>query len=538
MKTTTLRLLLLLLFTTFGTVLVPGENLHRVIPLDSEMYELTDAIFLEQGKLCPSQSRPWTEDELLLYLKKVDSSRLSYTGYRAWVRILKYLRKDLLFGDRDGLGFSGSVDLYFEAFLHDPLEKSSGYTDEGYDWLHGYEERKPVLDLEFELWISEFLYLTAVPTVKEEHMTVSSPETPAIAENHFNWPDFENPQIDLYFPFRTLLSTGGSHWNIRFGRDSVSWGHGSTGNLLLSDYSDFLDFVSFSTYWDAFKFTTLYAVMDPYLWDGTDITYSAFFGHRFEFTLFERVSLVINEAVTFGNEYPSLIRDMNPIMIFHNWTIPERANSLFTIEAAVQPWRYFTLYGCFAMDEFATTYEEDRTGGGGPGTYGYMIGAEAVVPAGPGYVKMTGEWVMTDPWLYNRRTSPYYTNVRRIWSLVTDQYEYIVKPLGYLYGPDSMVIFGSLSYRVPAVFDTGVECTYLSQGEITLQTPYAPAPGQNTPTGIPENSIRFKVYGEFHPWRFITIGSNLYIRVTWNVGHIQDQKSSDIEWTAHCRLGI
>ena len=164
------------------------------------------------------------------------------------------------------------------------------------------------------------------------------------------------------------------------------------------------------------------------------------------------------ESVTFGNFIPELIRDLNYLMVFHNWTIPERTNSLMTVEFTVNPWKYFNVYGQVAMDEFTTEYEADRDGNGGPPIFGYMAGAKGAGPLGSGYLSLVGEWVLTNPWLYNRKSSPYFYNTRRIYSLVTDYWEYIAKPLGYEYGCDSIVYYGEVSYRVPGLWTAGNGC--------------------------------------------------------------------------------
>jgi hypothetical protein len=58
--------------------------------------------------------------------------------------------------------------------------------------------------------------------------------------NHFNIL-FDDPDPNsIYFPYRALF-TSRRQWNVRFGRDQLSWVRNS-GNLMLSDYSDYYDF--------------------------------------------------------------------------------------------------------------------------------------------------------------------------------------------------------------------------------------------------------------------------------------------------------
>ena len=450
----------------FGCWVLSAQSPRTILPVSSFFYDMVDYLCYESGMAQPDTARPWSFGELQDVLSRIDYASLSPAGRNVYDTIKGTLEEDIPLVKKDSFSFDSSISLSPEGFYHFELEDTLGETAQSYEWRHGYEERQSFLTIPLEFWYADRLYMTTIIEAKEEHMTVTSPGTPDVAQNYSNIIfDDPNARIDLYFPFRAGLSLGGEWWDLFFGRDSLSWGNGESGNLLLSDYSDFYDYIMLKLRSEIFTFTSVYTVMDHYLYDGTDITYSAFIGHRLDASFWNnRIGLAVVESVTFANYMPELLRDLNYLMVFHNWTIPERTNSLMSIEVTVNPWKYLNIYGQLAMDEFTTTYESERTGGGGPPIFGYMAGAKGACPLGYGYLSLTGEWVLTNPWLYNRRATPFYYNTRRIWSLTTDSYEYVLKPLGYEYGCDSIVYYGEVSYRVPGIWAAGLDVTRLVQG--------------------------------------------------------------------------
>ena len=71
--------------------------------------------------------------------------------------------------------------------------------------------------------------------------------------------------IDPSIPYRAFMSVGGRNWNVQLGRDKISWGNGESGNMVLSDWADWYNFVKFSTYWKVLKFSVVYAGLESYL---------------------------------------------------------------------------------------------------------------------------------------------------------------------------------------------------------------------------------------------------------------------------------
>ncbi len=505
----------LILILTLLCIWLPGpgrlwaQNDQSIMPVSWDKYDDLDKIFLESGEPPPFSSRPYSVDEIKRNLARINPGRLSLAGKTAYRAIEKDLKKKTLARHRDGLALNASLEMNIEGYYH---------TDEDAQWLHGYEERLPMLDIPLEAWLGNILYANVTLTIREEHCLVS--------EAAGNYSNVISSLYELagYTPFKAFFALGGKHWSLRFGRDVLSWGNGFTGNMVLSDYADFHDSLYFTTYWDFFKFSAAYVNLDPWLTPaeedagvGVNEPYKAFFGHRVEFILFRRLNVALTETVIFGNYYPEL-RYLNPLMIFHNWNIPKRSNSLMSLELDYNPYRWVNIYGQVAMDEYQTSYEIEAGDGGNPRAMGYIAGAETFLPLGRGYLEAGFEWAQTDPWLYNREHPLLnFVNRRRIWSFYSDSYMYVDKPLGYYTGPDSRVLSFRLGYSVSGAYSTMLEVRLVAQGENDLHTDYpsdsesAAASRMTTPTGTPQQTLILHLMGEVFLSKKLNLGGDIYL---------------------------
>ena len=309
------RLLLLFLSIMFVfTARVIAVNGKTIIPVSSEVYGYIDSLYMEAGKIPPHSAKPWTVDEMRTTAERLDRSVLSDSGRRVLNRLVDELDGDTPVFEEGPFSFDSEPSLTIEGFVHQVISETTDSLPEAYEWVHGYEERSPFLEIPLVFWYGDTLYMTSTIVAKEEHRTVTSPTTPEVAANYFNiLVDDPSIRLDLNFPFQAVLSTGGEWWNLLFGRDTVSWGSGVSGNLMLSDYSDFYDFVQLAFYSPSFRFTSIYISGDGFLPGGADTIggVSGFIGHRLEMRFFDRVGITINESMSFSKLPPDLIRDLN-----------------------------------------------------------------------------------------------------------------------------------------------------------------------------------------------------------------------------------
>ncbi len=515
-----------------------NKNRQRIIPLDSPLYEEIDRLYLLNGLALPSTARPWSEQEALLNLKKLPLTKLSEQESESFKIIDMELSDDIDGGERGGLAYRISGEINIEGYLKGNEDRE--------EWEHGYEGRKPLLTVPLEGWFSENLYSTIDLTLKEEYRAVTE-----VDNNNTNIPS-SLTQLDWYFPFRSFISFGGESWNIQAGRDNADWGMGQTGNLLLSDYSDFYNIIRFTTFWEKFKYTAVYIGLDSWLTDEEkeiDETenglaggyynfkeqYKALLAHRLEFRTTEQLNISFNESIIFGNKYIN-ITELNPVFVFHNLFSPEYSNAMISMEADYTPIKGLNIYLQYALDEFQIPgYEDEDTR---PAADGVMTGFRYIEPVKSGYLTFSGEFALTDPYLYNRwHPLTRFTNRRRIWSNIEpDGYEYINKPIGYQYGPDAIIFYAKIGYSVSALYSADIDARYSIKGELndSLDDPQSYETGEDANSlsagsGITENELVVGFHSTVFPLSRFSLSADLYWIDIANYNHASGKSVNDLE---------
>jgi hypothetical protein len=416
------------------------------------------------------------------------------------------------------------------------VHSNRGYTD----WEYGYRERKPMVDLPLEIWALKSFYALMEPSVKEDPFVPQDPGT---------WTNIitDLSAIDPYFPFRALMSIGGKHWNVQFGRDVLSWGNGRTGNLMLADNADFYDYLLFSTYWDYFKFVTTWISLESWdeslgLVEASDV-FKCFLGHRIEIRFWDRVNFAVSESMMLEGKYLET-RYLNPFMIYHGWMNNDRYGNInINLEIELNPYRWISVYGQWCGDQIQAGYERKSFPGANdmPTAYGYILGTDFRYPLGEGYLWANFEWVLTDPWLYLIADQPDYIIRRRVRSNFLKTATLLEMPMGYEAGPDSMLYSLAAGYRVYGKYRVQSALVYVQQGENTIDTPFATGPDAialSTPTGIPEHRLVWSLLGELQLWRYLTLGTRIYWVEIWNFDHDPGARLRDIQWVPYLSLSL
>jgi hypothetical protein len=151
---------------------------------------------------------------------------------------------------------------------------------------------------------------------------------------------------------------------------------------------------------------------------------------------------------------------------------------------------------------------------------------------GKAYLAFGLEWALTSPWLYNRRAAPYFYNVRRYWSLTNDDWEYVVKPIGYRYGPDAVVWNAHLFWDLPHGPAAFLEFTHVTKGSTTIDSPWDPVDGDPTPSGLnPEKNFIVKLDGSYPISSHLEVGAGLVLNSRWNIGHVKGSDTIDLEFS-------
>lgn len=516
------------------------SNRQRIIALDSEVYQDIDALYMMNGFAPPSYARPWSEDEIDHILSKLQPEKLTGPAKLAYENIQKKLSKKLLFGKEEKAfaSISGTVNL--EGFFKT--------NDDRKEWVHGYEERLPLFDIPFEFWLWDHMYIDVDLSIREAHDVLYDSDY-----DYSNIPE-NIKYIDPSIPYRAFMSVGGRNWNVQMGRDKISWGNGETGNMVISDWADWYNFIKFTTYWKVLKFSFVYAGLESYLtpeekefdkreqgdglvqgnYENFRERYKAFLAHRLEARITDKFTMAATEGIIFGNKYPEF-GNMNPVSIFHSVFAPEYSNVIFSLEADYAIFRGFDLYAQVAMDEMKLSIENSESAR--PTALGYMLGTRYLFPAGDGIVKLTLEGAYTDPYLYNRwHPLTRFTVRRRYWSYLDDGYLYLDKATGYRYGPDAVVGYLAGEYRIPSdlMLKADITLKYLGEKNTSLSeiTSYH-TDKKTTPTGTVERELDIGLHADKVLSRHFSVGGDMYYVNIDNFGNVSGETINDFEFALH-----
>ncbi len=512
-----------------------AENDQAVLPCDSPVMSLLHSIYLELGKEPLSAAAPFSVDEVLLMLEKIDPRDLSPAGRRAYEAISAALPTFTPRGPMDPhLELHPSFAL--EGYFHSNASRSKTR------WEYGYAERQPLVSLPIEAWMGEHLYGAVDLSVRKNHDALNAELVP---DNFTNFP-FNFDEIDYEFPIRAFLAVGGPHWSVSLGRDRFSWGNGETGNLAVSDSPDYYDFARVTAYWGNFKYTGLWITL---LYDGDSYRYPVvgadalldddshprnFFSHRFEIAISDRLTLGITEGILVGGREPDLSY-LNPLIIFHNMYRWSRASSLLALEVNYNPWRYFEFYGQAAFNQIQLPYEFSRYGSASdtPDANAVLAGVRARIPVEEGYVEAGAEIVRVSPWMYIRENELVsYQWWRWMASNVSGSSQWLSAPMGYYEGPDSIVFAVWVGYSVPDSYSLRLEYRRSVKGSNSLDTPYEEgeeAASMLTPTGTAMTKNVFHLRGSVEPMSFLTVYADLYLVLTENFANVEGKGMDDFQ---------
>jgi hypothetical protein len=471
----------LLIAAIFCLTIVPAfaangtKNLQKIYPVNSDVYQAITCLYLDQGLGLPSTAGPWSGDELVKMLDKIDSSKLSggaIATYNYALGALNEGQKTFKFN------LKTTVEGYYHTNTHDFTKESQ--------WIRGFDERNPILDLVLETWPSEHFYgFSSLPVMNNRYRGFSSTEgylqplwgssalttnIPLVAPNVLD-------DLNMNSPYRAFGAFGGSGWSVEIGRDKYSWGPGVSGNFILGDQVLYHNMGRITTYGKNFKYTFATSFFpyptdyEPavdgsgnYIQHGSQDTLQTgtkmFIGHRLEWKAFgSKLGFVVNEAIMYQSATNSLdLRVLSPTAIFHDYYIRSNANSMIGAEVDYTPLKYVNLYGQVVVDEFCLPGEPvpGVDADALPSALGYMAGAKGSVPYGKGMLFGSVEWAKTDPYLYlrdngdrNQTLGDYSLNwvvaIREFNS--TSGISYTTDFLGYQYGCDAIVCNGHLGYK-------------------------------------------------------------------------------------------
>ncbi len=447
-----------------------GSYSPSQIPLDSPIYQEIDLLYRLHGLPLPSASRPWNTNEAVQILNILpEQSPYEELKEQAWQRIQT--------NKTDGFSSRVTPTIALEAYTHTNSTDFKTFED----WIYSYDERQPLFDLTITLQFSKsFLFETSLQagvggyTDKDDSENIAAPGIGAILDPNSaelvtsaylyrrifntNIPNADKA-LEADFPRRSQLTYAGPWYAISLGRGPVSWGQGSSGNLVIGDHISNHTSLSASFFSQNTKLQLLYLFF-PDL-STNNAGNRVFLGHRIEFRPLSWARFSISENIM-ANADTMSPQYLDPTYIYHNIFDADNVNAIASIEAEIAPAKGLSLHGQIALDQFQLPSEKAKTAN----AIAYLSGLTYSWNKGKGYWTALTEFASIDPAMYRRENVDFLV-ARDLMKHQAHLQPMIIDYLGYSYGSDSQVYQAKLSYLRPNLFSAEGSVTIHRQGELT-----------------------------------------------------------------------
>ena len=488
------RVIMVFLVIMLVTSAVLAANNQKIYSVDTELYKTISQIYILTGHAQPSATGPWSGDELLKMYETIDRSEVPDFMLGRYDAALEELGASPKIEFKGGATqFSGTLDLelymhtYDSSGLEKPYQRTdvAGLTDyafEGRSWWFGKDLNHitPFFKLSWETWLTNHFYTAFDFGLQNAFRGNEGGELGSTIINT-NIPMLQNPNFSIKvldiasFPHRAFASIGGDGWSFEAGRDRLSWGVGTTGNVVLSDNFPYHDMVRLTAYGEKFKYTYLvsffpakqnYYNKEGKSYNGTGYNNSTqtldgllfFSSHRFEGRFFnDKLGFALTEGLIYMSETNSLqFAALSPIYFMHNAFMPNNSNSTLAFELDwATPIKGLNVYGQLLLDQFTMPGFEDPVGPGksyssSPNGNAFLCGAKYITGMQGGVLTINPEFAYVSAFCYLRDGVSEYYGMDYTGAIRSRLYAYEDRGLstdilyedyviGYKYGPDCIV---------------------------------------------------------------------------------------------------
>ncbi|MFA6646982.1 MAG: hypothetical protein WCS59_07760 [Sphaerochaetaceae bacterium] len=550
-------LLILVIMASLG-----ATNSQKIFPLDNSIYRYITNLYILQGMALPSTAAPYSQDELRRMFDKVDRTTLATP-----VELELYDQVATFLGEKPkqigALGYDIGLDVALEAYAH---TNTTDFISES-DWSYGYNNRKPLLNLNFETWPTDHFYSYFELSVMNNFGFAVGPgkipnEKPnplygksQLTTNIIMIPPNVLHDVDLNFPYRAFVSVGGDHWSMQVGRDKISWGAGKSGNISVSNNMPYQQVGRFTTYFNSFKYTLLssffthpqilyYKSVDNHGVNEQDLLADGmkmYLAHRVEFRIFEeKVGFAVTESAMYQSSTGSIdLRFFNPVGFYHNQYIRGNSNSMVVFEGDYTLLRGWNIYAQLGIDEFAFGEPVPPEKYAKPSAFAYLLGIQNRIGLNKGIFTFALEGVYTDPFFYLREeydttTHQFGVGFDGIVRVLANGMTNLRYVQGYPYGGDAIVGNLLLDYEVPEVWRVSLDALFMAHGvmgitskwdlytgsEAVASTPSTQNPFDATENGLVEYSLLIKLASEVNLMRKLALTGHLALPFIWNKDNI------------------
>ncbi|GHU35050.1 hypothetical protein FACS1894172_16230 [Spirochaetia bacterium] len=482
-------------FLAEGSGFAQTANHQKIIPIDSDIYEAIKILHISQGIALPSTAGPWSEDELLLMLNRIDPARLRPEELNAY----HFAERELTRPEK-AFQFFGTINA--EAYTHANPEKFTR-TD---DYIRPMNLTQPFLALNVAFRLTPYAYgMSEFSLGNEKYNTILDKNgKKSVASSFFGSqvvssnipmiPPGTMNDLNFNFPTRAFVSLGAAGWNVEIGRERLSWGPGESGNFMIGSQVDYHNNVRATFYSKQFKYifnVSGFPSPDEYYapdstgavqwlkdtgWEHQGL--NLFIAHRLEWRMLkDKLNMALNESIMYQPENGVDMQYFMPTIILHNLYRAYEANSLLTLEADYALMPALNIYGQIAIDDFhlpgepAPGTEDDSN----PDAFGFMLGAKTALPVAGGILTGSFEAAYTQPYLYLRSQSLTANKGKRELNyVVANRYEsmnhgsidplFVEEFLGYRWGGDAIVLNAKTHYHTFGKWQAGANLLFMIHG--------------------------------------------------------------------------
>lgn len=250
------------------------------------------------------------------------------------------------------------------------------------------------------------------------------------------------------------IAYNSGYFNFYFAQKSIQWGHGSSGNLILSDYAEQYPYIAFTKNWGWGRFTVLHGKLYAAPSDTIEISTEIYpdrwvAAHRLEIAPFSNFTFSLNEVFIYGHRYA----DWAYLLPFNFYRaaqhkLRDRDNATISLDAEYIPFPTIKLYGTLFIDEMK--FEELGTDWWG-NKHAMQLGLHWVDPFTLSDSDLRAEYTAIMPWVYT-----HYSKVNRY---ISDG-----RSLGHWAGPNSELIYFEANKWFTPRLRFGVKAERLKKG--------------------------------------------------------------------------
>ena len=209
------------------------------------------------------------------------------------------------------------------------------------------------------------------------------------------------------------------------GRQTLFWGPGYDGSLIISDNSPPLDMILLGGKFGPLKFVSFSAPLDKMWNEHGDPPYRYLAnrylaGHRIDWIVNSKLEAGLSEVILYGGEAEYMeLYYLNPILPYYanQYNSDLDDNSLVSFDISLKPKKGYKTYFQFIVDDF--NYESYD-----PNALGYIFGIYASDPFGIQKTDLRAEYTRVDSWTYTHLEAE-------------NQYTHYGWVIGHHLGPDA-----------------------------------------------------------------------------------------------------